>query len=331
MRLFGKLSCRGLYRKSFLKCCYQNRHYSPPTPSFMKLSSCLFLLLAVSPVAAVAQMFYLISSSYAYADVTPLPSGSSGDNQSSGDGLFYDSTVDSHTTALNSSNAARFIADGLSARGTATSAAFASSSLLGVTINGTSSTSYPQQAPNSAIGSTFLGYGAYSYSGASASFVIFDVVVSGPESATFGSVNLNVGSMLNTSAGILLLDRFGNSLPQVNDGDYSTTIPGLFTSGNFVLPVGQPFRLQVYLNGSQAANSRYGDPDQSVAFSGSARLPLGGEIFNLPAGFTANSTGSLISDNRFTAVPEPSEYAMMGAFGLLGLAAARRHFVRKAA
>lgn len=303
----------------------------PPPPSFMKPSFCLCLLLALSPVAAVAQLFYLGTSTYAYAHVTPMPSGVSGDYPSSEFGRTYDSTADTRATALSGTSAARFATYSALARGRAAGDVFALSSLPGITMNGTSFASYPAEAPNSAIGSTLHGYGAYGFSGATASFVIYDILISGPESATFGSVNLNVGAMSNASAAVSLLDQSGNPLPRVNDGGYSTTDAGLFTSGNFVLPVGQPFRLQVSLRGFAEVFSRYGDPDRTVTFTGSAGLPAGSDVFNLPAGFTVNSTGLLISDNRFTAVPEPSEYAMMGAFGLLGLAAARRHFARKAA
>ncbi len=64
----------------------------------------------------------------------------------------------------------------------------------------------------------------------------------------------------------------------------------------------------------ESARSEFGDTFQ---------LPVGGPVFNLPAGFTANSASSLIVNNQFlpttSAVPEPSMWPI-GVLGVIALA-----------
>ena len=66
-------------------------------------------------------------------------------------------------------------------------------------------------------------------------------------------------------------------------------------------------------------------------FSDTFGFVVGGPVFDLPAGFTANSPTSFIVDNRFLppgavpAVPEPSSMLLLtGGLGLLTMLRRRR-------
>jgi hypothetical protein len=75
-----------------------------------------------------------------------------------------------------------------------------------------------------------------------------------------------------------------------------------------------------------ASVSCLGNCKASVNFSDPLGFPQSGPVFNLPAGWTANSTDGTIVNNVFVA-PEPSTWALV-AVPLIGLAAIRRRGVR---
>jgi hypothetical protein len=103
----------------------------------------------------------------------------------------------------------------------------------------------------------------------------------------------------------------------VNDQDVTT--------GQFTVLNDQPFTVEVFL---QAYATALGDYRES--FSAEANSDFGGTltfatdrpVFDLPAGYTANSVDGGIVDNVFVAVPEPGCVAA-GAVGVMALARRR--------
>jgi hypothetical protein len=90
--------------------------------------------------------------------------------------------------------------------------------------------------------------------------------------------------------------------------------PGSFQTDPVLVPLNTPvpLMLSIFANAGNfgsapVSNSAIAD------FSNSLDLPIGSDIFNLPAGFTANSTDFNIVDNRLagTGVPEPSTFYLV--------------------
>ena len=109
-------------------------------------------------------------------------------------------------------------------------------------------------------------------------------------------------------------------------------VDGIFATRAFTAPVGTPFRLDVYLSTAV-------DPESDGAtvvgdFGSSLHFPVGSPVFDLPAGFTADSVQAGIADNSFgaaTAVPEPGSLALFGTgiVSLWGYAWRRQRFAER--
>ena len=96
-----------------------------------------------------------------------------------------------------------------------------------------------------------------------------------------------------------------------------------FTTSSFTVNAGDVVTIGLNLAGSSSCNS----PQTTTSYCHSSFDVQGfsftttGPVFNLPAGWTANSVDGTIVNNSF--VPEPST-ALLIAFGLLGLGGWRR-------
>lgn len=109
------------------------------------------------------------------------------------------------------------------------------------------------------------------------------------------------------------------------DGDFtgnlvipSGTSDFPFQSLPFVMPVGQPFEVFVFLRGDVSVEvAGRVSADATLDFDSTAAFPALGPIFGLPAGYTVNSTQALIQDNRWIGgaaapVPEPTTLTLLG-------------------
>jgi hypothetical protein len=148
--------------------------------------------------------------------------------------------------------------------------------------------------------------------------VSYGLGVPGPGSTavphTVGTLRreLDRGDSLHNNDG--LFAALGPSDAWVVDGNFQTPV--------FLVPVDTPLLLTVVLNASATAVTRDGAPVNAVtAFDHTLRFPLDTAVFNLPAGYTANSLQAGIVDN-VSAVPLPPTLWLF-ACGLAAIAARR--------
>ena len=104
-------------------------------------------------------------------------------------------------------------------------------------------------------------------------------------------------------------------------------VAGHFVTGLILVPLNVPVPLMMVLSASTAAG--VAGSSATAEFSNSLDLPLGGIVFNLPAGFTANDPDLFIVNDVFlppTGVSEPATLALFG-LGLVGLGLVGRQHV----
>jgi hypothetical protein len=195
------------------------------------------------------------------------------------------------------------------------------------------------------------GVGLYALSTASATY--FDVIVSGPagpvvtalhmhlegnRSASQGPTNEISRSTVqisfsvddvNVGGGFQVIEGINGAPPAVR-GSGALTNFGLaanVTSDPFNVQVGVPFKLAVVLMANAEVAGVLADSFDIAAntdFSNTLSFATGGPVFELPAGYTADSIEAGIVDNEFQPVPEPSPPILLGVGAILLLARARR-------
>jgi hypothetical protein len=111
---------------------------------------------------------------------------------------------------------------------------------------------------------------------------------------------------------------------------------GMITTPEFLLPINTPFTLtlQLQTSASASADGRSGDsllPKVRLAtgagtFNNTLTFAIGGQVFNLPAGYTINSASAGIVDNQYV-IPLPAAVWLFasGILGLIGIARRKLH------
>jgi hypothetical protein len=177
-----------------------------------------------------------------------------------------------------------------------------------------------------------------------------DFIITGPTGSVSTSVNLRFTGTLAmpfgppgsatatvTAGGDLGGTTFtgGNSL---SAGSPAPTASGFLagqtgseiTSPTVTLPVNVPFRLSLSLATSATVTPPPGQPSALAAdadYSRTLAFSTQRPVFNLPAGYTANSAQALVVNNSFI-VPEPATLGLAAPAALLALARRRPRAVR---
>lgn len=307
-----------------------------------RLVPCLALGLATS--SAWAQMF--IYGGFADSSVKPGTPFSA--EFHSGYPMFTQDGSQPGST----SGSALFTATGVSAVGSASGSYSAASGWSGLSFSAHSASSYPAVAPN--IDEFSFSHAAKGYAHASAYYIVDDLVFSGPTAAIPVSLNLLFSSVMDARASSrqalssvscsirIDLDDDLDDIPLISGsdaGDYrfnvrrpndATGLLGSYAgglvnlqSGVWAVPTGTSLRLFIALEGDASSSGFYGsssDGDATVTLA----LPTGVPLFNLPAGFSADSPSMGLVNNIYSPVPEPGHYAAFAGLGLLGFAFWRR-------
>lgn len=209
---------------------------------------------------------------------------------------------------------------------------------------------------------------------AEASFVVDDIIFSGPGFTTQTSINFDVSGLLSdvTSAGgagifarssshVVVAMNFGNDpgpdfhgtqfrstehydypLPPVTtestQGDLTAvTFPESFSFGPISVSLGVAYKLELTLIVSSSARLLgvgSGDVLSLADFGSTMSFPTSGPVFNLAAGYSANSVSAGIVDNAWTLTPVsvsavPLPPAILGFAGALWLLGRRPRSERK--
>jgi hypothetical protein len=207
------------------------------------------------------------------------------------------------------------------------------------------------------VGPSFSPFNFYGIGATSQAWVTFvDVVVTGPAGGIVSTVlNLNLdggqlggaaadpggsafaSSSVNVAVGINGAS-VGHGHREVNFGSNTNTVTtigldmlangvGHIVTPAFNVTVGVPFEVYLELDtqASITANlpSVFGmTAEANTDFSDTLSFALTGPVFNLPAGYTANSAAAGIVNNSFV-VPEPSSL-LLAFFGLAAVVLVRR-------
>ena len=215
------------------------------------------------------------------------------------------------------------------------------------------------------------------YTDTASSFILDDILLSGPVLGEIIPVSFNVSisgsygarvsgepsaasvnASVNAALGSSILAAVGGvgSLPQFDLGNLgaSTRFPliqtgifssfpdsliaagaGFATTPPVFLTVGERLTVLVALRTQAAANLIFTDgfSDTFVDFSHALGFPTDGPVFNLPDGYTANSSDGFIVNNRFSPggpapVPLSGTLLLLGS-GLLGMAGYGRKKLRR--
>jgi hypothetical protein len=186
----------------------------------------------------------------------------------------------------------------------------------------------------------------------------YEVVISGPTGeATTTSLNLSVSGNLDLFGGVggdinqalltVTTTLAGSQGTASGEGFFLADIccggggaptitftsggilSNLIDSGNFTTPTlsvtsGETVLLSLSLEAQARCRDSFGGPcGSSTNYLNTLGLRTTGPVFNLPAGWTANSLDGSIVNNVFVAVPEASTWALF-ALSLTGIFAARR-------
>lgn len=128
------------------------------------------------------------------------------------------------------------------------------------------------------------------------------------------SASLAKGANLSPAA-LTLTGPADNPFGDASGGG-ALTWSGLYTTPTVTLPVGVDLSFQLLATARSSLGSGVGDPAAfgraGAEFADTFSLPSGIDVFNLPAGYTVQSSDLMIVDNRYLAgvVPEPSTLAL---------------------
>jgi hypothetical protein len=213
------------------------------------------------------------------------------------------------------------------------------------------------QAGHLGVASVAVSLDGDSFAGSGGHADYFDNVVFTAPGLPAGSVvpmslNLNFGGVLNSSAGadataqavvvitgnagqLFLVVQSGGVLIRCDDPFIGPSLcnnviaPGTISTNTVFVTLGVPVGISLQLDvqthsiGLNSANANYAN---------SLDFPTGIDLFNLPAGVTANAPDSFIFNNRYVppvnaaaAVPEPSSMLLVSsALGLFAMSRRRR-------
>ena len=209
-------------------------------------------------------------------------------------------------------------------------------------------------------------YGAPIVGQAGASANLDDIFITGPTSTVTTSFNLTVNGTLSATSAPLYasnaLDAYaeavvaiqysgsfgngagsrtiytngianGSTTTETNTGIFDSTFNGTgnLTTAQVLVQTGVPLNLFVSLQSAAVVGAVFGAQPidlQAVSDFNHTLSFATGPVFNLPDGYTANSSSGLIVDNRWAAsvtnpAPEPATLALF-ALGLAGLGFSRR-------
>ncbi len=106
-------------------------------------------------------------------------------------------------------------------------------------------------------------------------------------------------------------DGFVNLFPQDLSGDagdyvleFSVPIDAVLTTEAVTVPVGVPFSVSMVISVYSNVGINNGRAIAIADFTGGLGYPTSGDVFNLPDGFTVNSVGASVEDNRFVGMDE---------------------------